>query len=206
VAGWALPVVVTAMALATGVGLVVAGSAAGAVGKGGITRSVHLAYENCPAKDVVLTVTAAHRAYARGVPVTYTVKLQNVSDQACSFPGTTQPTVPNGPSVYPGGRSLTPFMLGPCSPLPVTIDTAKGVDISPGPDAISCPAILGPPLAAHATLSAAGTWDQMEGGLRPARIQTPVPPGRYLIEVDGKVGVPITIASPNPPAAVTSAP
>ncbi len=37
----------------------------------------------------------------------------------------------------------------------------------PGSEAISCPALLGPSLRAHQTLTAPGTWDQTQGGGRP---------------------------------------
>ena len=55
------------------------------------------------------------------------------------------------------------------------------------------PAMMGPPLAAHGTVSTTGNWSQLEGGLRPARVATQAPAGRYRIVVGGKVSVPITV-------------
>jgi hypothetical protein len=170
-----------------------------------ITRSAHVAYEGCPAKDVVLSVSVNRHSFVTGQPVTYRVSLHNLSGLRCNVPGEqSPPQQPNGNDSSLGGGPLG-FLLGPCSPLPVTVDNAKGVDVFPGPEAISCPAILGPSLAAHATLSTTGTWDQMEGGLRPARIATPAPVGRYRIVVAGKVTVPITIVRVPPSPAVTGA-
>jgi hypothetical protein len=165
-----------------------------------ITRSAHVAYEGCPAKDVVLSVSVNRHTFVTGQPVTYRVSLHNLSGQRCNAPGEQSP-----PQQSQLGGGPLGFLLGPCSPLPVIIDNAKGVDVFPGPEAISCPAILGPSLAAHATISTTGTWDQMEGGLRPARIATPAPVGRYRIVVAGKVTVPITIVRVPPSPAVTGA-
>jgi hypothetical protein len=170
-----------------------------------VTRSAHIAYEGCPAKDVMLSVSVNRHTFVTGQPVSYRVRLHNLSGQRCNVPGAqSPPQLPNGNDSSLGGGPLG-FLLGPCSPLPVAVDNAKGVDVFPGPEAISCPAILGPSLASHATLSTTGTWDQMEGGLRPARIATPAPVGRYRIVVGGKVSVPITIVGVPPSPAVTGA-
>jgi hypothetical protein len=165
-----------------------------------ITRSAHLAYEGCPAKDVVLTLSVPRHTFGPGQEVTYRVTLHNVSGRSCTVPGQSPPSLPGGKPSGPGGGPLG-FLLGPCSPLPVTVDNAAGVDVSPGADAISCPVILGPALAAHATLSTTGSWDQMEGGVRPARIARPAPAGDYRIVVDGKVAVPVTLTRNAVPSA-----
>ncbi len=86
-------------------------------------------------------------------------------------------------------------------PIPVVIENARGIDVYPGPDAIGCPALLGPPLAAHATMSTTGNWDQTGGGLRPARIATLVPAGRYRIVIAGKVALPLTLTRNSTPSA-----
>ncbi len=171
-----------------------------------VTRSAHVAYAGCPAKDVVLSVSVDHHTFVMGQLVTYRVSLHNLSGQRCSVPGDqSTPRQPNGNDSSLGGGPLG-FLLGPCSPLPVAIDNANGVDVFPGLQAISCPALLGPPLGAHATLSTTGTWNQMEGGLRPARIATPAPAGRYRIVVAEKVSVPVTIVGAPPPAASLTSP
>ena len=164
-----------------------------------VTRSAHIAYENCPAKDVVLSLSVPRHTYATGQPVTYRVSLHNESGRRCTVPGA-QPSslLPNANASSLGVTQLG-FLLGPCSPLPLTIDNAKGVEVFPGPEAISCPAFQGPPLAARATISTTGTWDQVVGGgLRPARLPTPAPAGLYRIEVGTKVSVPISLVGGPP--------
>jgi len=148
-----------------------------------ISRTAHIAYGRCPARQVVLTVTVSRRAFATGQPVTYRVSLHNLSARTCGPAGSpTQET-----------NSLT-TLFGPCGALPLAIEDARGIDVYPGSEAISCPALLGPSLGAHRTLTAAGTWDQTQGGGRPARAATPVPRGTYHLVVAGKVSVPISLS------------
>jgi hypothetical protein len=164
-----------------------------------VTRSAHIAYENCPAQDVVLSVSVPRHTYAIGQPVTYRVSLHNESGRRCSVPGSQASSLLPNASASSLNVTQLGFLLGPCSPLPLTIENAKGVEVFPGPEAISCPAFQGPPLAAHTTISTTGTWDQMVGGgLRPARVATPAPAGLYRIKVGSKVSVPITLVGVPP--------
>ena len=171
-----------------------------------VTRSAHIAYEGCPAKDVVLSVSVGHDTYLTGQLVTYRVSLHNESGRRCTVPGDQASILlPNANSSSPAGGQLG-YLLGPCSSLPLTIDNSKGVQVFPGPEAVSCPNFLGPPLGAHATISTTGTWNQMVGGgLRPARVPTLAPPGRYRIMVGSKVGVSVTFVGPQAAPGVTSA-
>lgn len=152
-----------------------------------ISRTAHIAYASCPARQVVLTVTVPRRAFAPGQPVAYRVSLHNLSAQTCGPAGS--PTQDTNP--------LT-TLLGPCGAVPLAIEDARGVDVYPGSEAISCPALLGPSLGAHRTLTARGTWDQTQGGGRPARVATLVPRGTYHLVVAGRVRVPISLSSPMP--------
>ena len=167
-----------------------------------VTRSVHVAYASCPVKDVVLTLSVPQRSYGPGQVVRYRVALHNTSGRVCGYGGSTSSRPgPTLPGVVAGA------LLGPCGPLPASIVDAKGHVVSPGVGAISCPVILGPPLAAHATVSTTGTWDQtVGGGLRPARRGSPAPPGTYRIVIGGKVSLPITVSGVTPSPGVTSAP
>jgi len=152
-----------------------------------ISRTAHIAYASCPARQVVLTVTVPRRAFAPGQPVAYRVSLHNLSAQTCGPAGS--PTQDTNP--------LT-TLLGPCGALPLAIENARGVDVYPGSEAISCPALLGPSLGAHRTLTARGTWDQTQGGGRPARVATLVPRGPSPLAVPAKVRVPISLSWPMP--------
>jgi hypothetical protein len=162
---------------------------AGASSPGGpaVTRSGHIAYLGCRAADVVLRVSVPHSSYGPGQPVRYRVSLHNVSAHSCTAPGA------------PARASNAPVseLLGPCGQLSVVVDNAHGLDVYPGPEAISCPAYLGPVLAAHGTLAASGTWDQSEGPLIGGRLHSHVirhaPPGRYRIMIGGAVSVAVTL-------------
>ena len=87
---------------------------------------------------------------------------------------------------------MTP-LLGACSEIPVDVENARGGDVYPGPQAIACPALLGPRLRAHQTRPVTGTWDQVQGAGRPTLRATPVPRGTYRLVVDGKVELPIVL-------------
>jgi hypothetical protein len=149
-----------------------------------LSRSAHVAYGGCPAGDVTLTVTLPRRAFAPRQPVTYQVSLHNRSGRACG-PAAGR-TAPNGAPVQ--------ALLGPCSALPVDIEDAGGFDVDPGPQAIACPALLGPRLPAHHTVSVTGTWDQVQGSGRPALRATTVHRGTYDLIVDHAVRLSIVLS------------
>jgi hypothetical protein len=146
-----------------------------------LSRSVHVAYGGCPARDVILTVTVPRRAFAPGQLVTYQVGLHNLSGRGC---GPVDGASPSGPVTA---------LLGPCSEIPVDIVNARGLVVDPGPQAIACPALLGPRIPAHGRVSTTGTWDQRQGAGRPALRATPVPRGMYHLVVDDKVSLPIVL-------------
>jgi hypothetical protein len=150
-----------------------------------ISRSAHIAYGGCPIGDVLLTVTVPGHSFAPGVPVPYGVSLHDLSVKACG----------SGPRTSPGPTALG-ALLGPCGELPLTIDNARGIDVYPGSQAISCPVLLGPALVGHQTLTATGTWGQTQGGGRPARVVALVPRGTYHLVIGNKVRVPIDLPSP----------
>jgi len=172
--------------LATGVtGAVAAappGAAPAAAPAAPVSRSAHVAYGGCPAGDVILTVTLPRRVFAPRQLVTYQVSLHNRSARAC---GPRHGPTPSGSPVK--------ALLGACSEIPVDIEDARGLDVYPGPQAIACPELLGPRLPAHQTVSTTGTWDQMQGGGRPALRATPVQRGTYHLVVDNTVRLPIVL-------------
>ncbi len=92
-------------------------------------------------------------------------------------------------------HSLT-GLLGRCGPLPLHILNAHGVAVYPPFEAILCPLFIGPRLRAHQTLAATGSWNQMLGGGRPARVASLAPRGTYHLVIAGKVSVPLVLAQP----------
>jgi hypothetical protein len=142
-----------------------------------------VAYHTCPAADVELTATVSRSSYGAGQTVAYQVALHNLSGRTCAG-GSSLPTLPGQP-----GR----LAIGLCGDVPVRILDAKGAPVFPGSESISCPVLLGPPLPAHGTLRASGTWNQEEGGVRPARTATAAPRGRYRLVVGASLQVPFAL-------------
>ena len=142
-------------------------------------------YGNCPTGSVVVSVTVPTKSFAPGEPVPYRVTLTNRGTRACGS------TIPAGLPIH----TLT-GLLGRCGPLPLHIVNARGIAVYPPFEAILCPLLLGPRLRAHQTLAATGSWNQMQGGGRPARVASLVPRGTYHLVIAGKVSVPLVLAQP----------
>jgi hypothetical protein len=162
-----------------------------------ISRSAHVPYEGCPAKDVELTVTLSARTYGIGQDVHYLVRLHNLSAKVCPEGARSVPSLP-------GASPLPALQLGPCSSLPLSVENARGAQVFPDTGGLACPVLLGPSLKAHQTLRARGTWDRVEGSLRPARLPTPAPAGRYRLVLGGVVTVPFTLTDAPPTAALSA--
>jgi hypothetical protein len=161
-----------------------------------VTRSAHVAFDGCAAKNLTLTVTVATGS-GTSVPVRYEVVVHNSGGTPCGAAFRNDP---------PAARQ---FRVGPCSSMPATFVNAFGVDVYPGPQIFMCPAFAGLYIAPHATVTATGTWSGTEyvavpGGspitcppCRGTASPQTAPPGAYKLVVDNAVGVPITLtASP----------
>jgi hypothetical protein len=160
-------------------------AAASAAPNATITRSAPVAYGTCPARSVVVTVTVPAKPFRPGEIVQYQVTIRNRSGQTC------------GPDHGPVARvGDEPGIFGPCGPLPLRIVNTRGVAVYPPPEAISCPALLGPRLRGHQMLSAGGSWAQTQGGGRPARVVHQVPRGTYHLTIANKVSVPLVLTRP----------
>ncbi len=165
-----------------------------------LSRTGHVSYQGCPARDVELTVTLSARTYGLGQNVHYMVRLHNLSAETCA--GVGAPAI----SLLPGRTGSGLLELGGCGSLPLAITDAHGAQVFPDTGPIACPVVLGQALAPHATLRLSGTWNRVEGGLRPARIPRPAPPGRYRLAVDTVVSLPFTLTNAPPVAALTAGP
>jgi hypothetical protein len=161
-----------------------------------VSRSAHVSYEGCPAKDVELTVTLSARTYAVGQNVHYWVRLHNLSAKTCI----------DGAKFAPvdAARGPSSLDIGPCSSLPLSIENTRSEQVYPDAGGIACPMLLGPSLTPHATLRTTGTWDRVEGSFRPVHIPAPAPPGHYRLFVGHAAGVPFTLTDVLPAAALTA--
>ncbi len=158
--------------------------ASAALSSATITHSAAVPYGSCPTGSVVVSVTVPTRHFVPGERVPYRVTLTNRGTRACG-------------STVGGVRTHSlAGLLGQCGPLPLHIVNARGVAVYPPFEAILCPMFIGPRLQAHQTLAAAGSWNQMQGGGRPARVASLVPRGTYHLVIAGKVGVPLVLAQP----------
>jgi hypothetical protein len=156
-----------------------------------ITRSVHIAFENCNAQHITLTVTAPTHSFTPAQPVIVRVQLRNSGSSPCG-------AAPAG-SVPQAHHALT---VGPCGPLSLTVRTARGVAVYPGPVVFHCPEETGFELAPHGTARASASWNQVAYPASSAsQVKAPpleqAPPGSYRITVGGAVTVPIRLADPS---------
>jgi hypothetical protein len=158
-----------------------------------LTRSAHVAFGNCGARDVVLTVSVAKSPFVLPLqrPVTYEARLTNDGGTACG------PGHPTSPPFT--GNTLS---LGPCGPLPAVVSDASGVDVYPGSMAFFCPMFVDTYLGPHATVAGVGTWEGYEALGPPGQsVQwRQAPPGAYHVTVGKAVTVPFMLAQGAPGA------
>ena len=148
-----------------------------------ITRSAHVAFENCNARHVVLTVTAPRHAFRLTEPVTVQVRLSNTGSTACGAPLAEH--VP---------EARTALSVGPCGTLPLTVRNLGGVGVYPGPLVYFCTDEAGLRLGPHSTARATAGWSQTVYLGTPPKPQH-APPGTYRLTVDRAVTVPVVLTS-----------
>jgi hypothetical protein len=150
-----------------------------------ITRSAHVAFANCNARHIILTVTAPAHAFAPDETVTVTVRLRNTGSTTCGPPLARH---------VPEARRV--LSIGPCGTLPLTVRTMRGVPVYPGPRVFFCPEATGFRLGPHSAIQATGYWTQ-EAYLGPGSPPEAehAPPATYRLTVDRVVTVPITLTS-----------
>jgi hypothetical protein len=150
-----------------------------------ITRTAHVAFENCNARHIVLSVTTVTHAFAANEPVTVTVRLRNTGSTTCGAPLSQR---------VPEARRI--LSVGPCGTLPLTVSTTGGVPVYPGTQIFFCPEATGFRLGPHSTAQATGSWGQEDssGPGNPPKTEH-APAATYRLTVDRVVTVPITLAS-----------
>jgi hypothetical protein len=146
-----------------------------------ITRSAHIAFENCNARHLVLSVTVPKHAFGLSEPVTFKVRLTNTGNTTC---GTALA------QHVPEARST--LTVGPCGSLPLTVRNRGGVEVYPGPAVYFCPDNAGLRLGPHSTVRATAQWSQAAYLGSPPKPQH-APPGTYRLTVDRAVTVPVVL-------------
>jgi hypothetical protein len=146
-----------------------------------ITRSAHVALQNCNARHLVLSVTVPKHAFGLSEPVTFKVRLTNTGSATC---GTALA------QHVPEARST--LTVGPCGSLPLTVRNRGGVEVYPGPAVYFCPDNAGLRLGPHSTVRATAQWSQAAYLGSPPKPQH-APPGTYRLTVDRAVTVPVVL-------------
>ena len=148
-----------------------------------ITRSAHVAFGNCNARHVVLSITAPRHAFRLSEPVTVEVRLSNTGSTTCGTPLAQH--VP---------EARTALTVGPCGTLPLLVRSLGGVDVYPGPVVYFCTDEAGLRLGPHSTALAPAHWNQAAYLGSPPKPQH-APPGTYRLTVDQAVTVPVALTS-----------
>jgi hypothetical protein len=164
-----------------------AGASAGASAAPTITRSAHVAFENCNAQHITLSVTAPTHAFAPTQPVSVTVRLRNTGSATCGAA-----LAQHIPEAH---HTLS---VGPCGTLPLTVSTEgkSGTAVYPGTQIFFCPQMSGFRLGPHSTVQAKGSWPQVAYvGSGPSPKAEQAAAGTYRLTVDRVVTVPITLTS-----------
>jgi hypothetical protein len=133
----------------------------------------HVRFWECPAKTTQMLVAVNTLTLHPGSTLTLTFVVKNGSTASCNY------TAPYA-SVAPGPTS-TALEAGPCGSIGFEIETSHGHEVWPGPQLLNCPALGFAQLAAGATVTGTGTWNQD----KPNSTQR-VPPGTYKVVVDNK--------------------
>jgi hypothetical protein len=146
-----------------------------------ITRSAQVAFQNCNARHLVLSVTVPKHAFGLNDPVTFKVRLTNTGSTTC---GTALA------QHVPEARSR--LTVGPCGTLPLTVRKRGGADVYPGPAVYFCPDNAGFRLGPHSTVRATAQWSQAAYLGSPPQPRH-APPGTYRLTVDRAVTVPVVL-------------
>ena len=168
----------------------------------GITRSAHVAFGNCNAQHIVLSVTAPRQPFPPTEQVAVTVRLRNTGNTTCGSPLARH---------VPGACHA--LNVGPCGTIQFTVSGKGGVAVYPGPQVFFCPQESGFRLGPHSSAQATAYWNQTAyvetgtgagtgtgtgTGTQTTAKPQHAAPGTYRLTVDGAVSVPVTLVSNAP--------
>ncbi len=133
----------------------------------------HVRFWECPAKTTEMLVGVNTLTLHPGSSLTLNFVVKNQSTASCNY------TAPYA-SVAPG-PTTTSLQAGPCGSVGFEIVGPHNKEVWPGPQILNCPALGFAQLAAGATVTGTGTWNQD----KPNSTQR-VAPGVYKVVVDNK--------------------
>ena len=138
-----------------------------------LTLTSHTTFWDCPAKTTEMLVAVNTLTLHPGTPLDISFIVRNTAPASCNY------TAPYA-SVAPGPTASF-LTAGPCGSVGFEIEGPHHRNVWPGPEVVNCPALGFAQLAAGATVSGAGSWDQT----RPNSTHR-VPPGSYTLVVENK--------------------
>ncbi len=138
-----------------------------------LAQSGHASFWNCPARTTDVLVAVNTLTLHPGATLNLTYSVRNGGTASCTY---TAPFA--GPPPTPTATALT---AGPCGSLAFEIEDVHHHAVWPGAQIVNCPALGTASLAAGATVSGSGSWNQDKAGSTHR-----VAPGNYLLVVDNK--------------------
>jgi hypothetical protein len=138
-----------------------------------LAQSGHAAFWSCPARSTEMLVAVNALTLHPGTPLTLSFTVRNGGSAPCNY------TAPYA-GVAPGPTS-TALTAGPCGSVSFEVVDAHHRDVWPGSEVVNCPALGFAQLAAGATVSGTGSWDQE----KPNSTHR-VAPGNYTLLVENK--------------------
>lgn len=191
-AGASVPGAVTMAAAAiVAVALLVSalGTPAGAAKKGttlakapALAQSGRAVFWDCPARTTDLLVALNTLTLRPGATLRISFTVRNTGSSSCNYTAPYAGTEP--------GPTSTALTAGPCGSVGFQVQDARHHTVWPGAQVINCPALGFAELAAGATVSGAGSWNQD----KPNSTHR-VPPGTYRLVIDDtRISFPLHVA------------
>ncbi len=165
---WVLPA--AAMVLAT---LTAGAVPAGAAAPNKLAQAGHATFWDCSSKTTELLVAVNTLTLHPGASLDISFTVRNGATASCNY------TAPYA-GVAPGPTS-TALTAGPCGSVGYEIEGPHHHNVWPGVQVVNCPALGFAQLAAGATVSGTGSWNQT----KPNSTHR-VAPGNYTLVVENK--------------------
>lgn len=138
-----------------------------------LAQAGHAAFWDCSSKSTVLLVVVNTLTLHPGATLDVSFTVRNGGTASCNY---TAPYAGAAP-----GPTSTALTAGPCGSVGFEIDNSHHHPVWPGSQVVNCPALGFAQLAAGATVSGTGSWDQTE-----PNSTRRVPAGNYTLTVENK--------------------
>ena len=149
-----------------------------------LSQAGHAAFWNCPARTTQLLVVVNTLTLDAGASLKVSFTVRNGATTSCTY------TAPYA-GVVPGPTS-TALTAGPCGSVAYEIEDSHHHNVWPGAQVVNCPALGVARLAAGASVSGTGSWDQTEPNSKHR-----VPVGEYTLTVENThFHFPLRVAGP----------